>query len=351
MNIKSNVLTLSDSKKGLFHRHASHSQTNNNKGRLTNMDIKLLPLSTTRAKLLTVVALSGAWLASPASAEEFLCDAKQTSTQELPLLSSSCPIGKGLWGKQQPKGEKSTFWIQCGVLAKPLSVDEAKSIYQHISTDVWAKIEGKNARCLIGPYQDFAQASKDLKAVKSLKPYKQAFIREVVEGVTKTSGSVIDKPIKTNTRTAAAAKVTSERQSTTIIPPVKPAKVAAKKNTPVVESSEPESLEISIRREVKVGNVHYKVPYLPFSDAQFYMEYDKPWNRLNFETATKVCQQLNMRLPNKQQWQALLEAKVMKSNQWPMFLPYWGAENTALFTSGKITTTSGKSLLNVMCVG
>lgn len=346
MNIKSNVLTLSDSKKGLFHRHASYSQTNNNKGRLTNMDIKLLPLSTTRAKLLTVVALSGAWLASPASADEFLCDAKQTSTQELPLLSSSCPIGKGLWGKRQPKGEKSTFWIQCGVLAKPLSVDEAKSIYQHISTDVWAKIEGKNARCLIGPYQDFVLASKELTAVKRLKPYKQAFIREVVAGgVAKASVKKDSKSDPLVTKKAAA-----ERQSTTIIPPAKPAKVAPIKTAPAIAEVESKSLEITIRREVKVGNMHFKVPYLPFSDDQFYMEYDKPWNRLNYDKASKVCQALNMGLPNKQQWQMLLDANVMKSNQWPMFLPYWGAENTAMFTSGKVTTTSGKSLLNVMCV-
>ena len=345
MNIKRNVLTLSDSKQGLFQRHASHSQTDNNKGRLTNMDIKLLPLSTTRAKLLTVVALSGIWLALPASAEEFLCDARQTSTQELPLLSSSCPIGKGLWGKQQPKGEQSTFWIQCGVLAKPLSVDEAKVIYPHISTDVWAKIEGKNARCLIGPYQDFAKASKDLKAVKNLKSYQEAFIREVVEGATRAS-------VKTASKTSplVAEKAVAARQSTTIIPPAKPAKVAPIKAAPVAAAVESKSLEITIRREVKVANMHFKVPYLPFSDDQFYMEYDKPWNRLSYEKANEVCQALNMSLPNKQQWQTLLDANVMKSNQWPMFLPYWGAENTALFTSGKVTTTSGKSLLNVMCV-
>ena len=151
------------------------------------MDIKLLPASAKPlSTLLCSVALGFLFFSPTSYGEQFLCDATQSSAKELPLLDKSCPIGNGLWGKQQPKGSESTFWIQCGVLAKPLSVDDAKVIYQQISTDVWGKIEGRNARCLIGPYNDFAQASKELKAVKTLKPYQQAFIREVVKG--KTNG-------------------------------------------------------------------------------------------------------------------------------------------------------------------
>lgn len=118
-------------------------QKQNNKGRTTNMDIKLSLLSAARVKLLTLATLGGISMMQPVGAQEFLCDATQASAQELPLLSATCPIGQGLWGKQQPKGDESTFWIQCGVLSKPLSVKEAKLIYPHISTDVWAKIEAK----------------------------------------------------------------------------------------------------------------------------------------------------------------------------------------------------------------
>nr|WP_228481492.1 SPOR domain-containing protein [Vibrio fluminensis] len=322
-------------------------QLNNNKGRITNMDINLLPKSAVRANLLTMLVLGSAYFALPVNAQEVLCDATQASTHELPLLTSSCPIGKGLWGKQQPRGSESTFWIQCGVLSKPLSLDEAKVIYQHISTDVWGKIEGKNARCLIGPYQDFATASKELQAVKKLKSYEQAFIREVVKGA-----PAVKKTNKTQAvEHTPVEKTAPARQTTTLIPPVKPQKVTAVKATPVLTPTTENKLEISIRREIKIGDLSFKVPYLPFGDDQFYMEYDKPWTRLNFAKASQVCHALNMEVPSREQWQTLLDADVMQSNQWPMYLPYWGAENSALFTSGKMTTTSGKSLLNVMCVG
>ncbi len=349
MSLISKLWLISRSNFGAFPFVNRQRQIQYNKGQSTYMDIKMLPISATRAKLLTMMALGGACFTLPVSAEAFLCDATQASAQELPLLASSCPIGKGLWGKQQPRGDQSTFWIQCGVLSKPLSVDEAKLIYQHISTDVWAKIEGKNARCLIGPYQDFSTANKELKAVKKLQQYKEAFVREVVKGAppvvekTKLAPAVVSK-----SSTPKAA--TPARQSTTIIPPASSAKIEPIKTVPEKAAAKSDKLEISIRRELKVGNLHFKVPYLPFSDDQFYMEYDIPWNRLDFARANHVCQVLGMEVPNPQQWQTLLAADVMKSHQWPMYLPYWGADNSALFTSGRVTQTSGKSLLNVMCV-
>ncbi|WP_114767738.1 SPOR domain-containing protein [Vibrio rhodolitus] len=315
------------------------------------MDIKLSLLSAARVKLLTLATLGGISMMQPVSAQEFLCDATQASAQELPLLSASCPIGQGLWGKQQPKGDESTFWIQCGVLSKPLSVKEAKLIYPHISTDVWAKIEGKNARCLIGPYQNFSEASKDLLAVKKLKPYQQAFIREVVKGAPPQSKVLPPQPKPKANAQPLPVKTAATRQSTTILPPAKVTKPAEIKAAPVAAKPVPVEMEISVRREIRVGDLHFKVPYLPFSDDQFYMEYDKPWSRVDFAKATKVCHALDMEVPSPAEWQTLLEADVMKSHQWPMHLPYWGSDNAALFTSGKVTITSGKSLLNVMCVG
>ena len=270
---------------------------------------------------MTLLSCMSVFSAASTNAQEFLCDAVQSSAQELPLLASSCPIGDGLWGKKPSRNKQSIYWIQCGVLAKPLTLAQAKVIYQHISTDVWAKLEGRNARCLIGPYQDFAQAQKELVAVKKIKPYQQAFIREVVR----------KSPVN------SAEKV---------IPSGKAAVPLATQNT----ESQWNKLEISVRHEIKIGDVSFKVPYLPLSDEQFYMEYDKPWSRLDFAMANKVCHDLDMKIPTKEHWDTLLEAQVMQTNQWPMQLPYWGRGHTALFASGKVTQTSGKSLLNVMCV-
>ncbi len=317
------------------------------------MDIKLLPVSAKPlSTLLCSVALGLTFFSSASNAEQFLCDATQASEQQLPLLAQSCPIGNGLWGKQQPKDGESTFWIQCGVLAKPLSVDEAKVIYQKISTDVWAKIEGKNARCLIGPYQNFAQATQDLQAVKTLKPYKQAFIREVVKGAPAPK-SIAAPAVKAITKPASAlpierAAMAAKKQTTTIIAAPKP--IVKPKPQVAAIVTKPVDTQISIRRETVVNGVQYKVPYTVSSNEQFYMEHELPWNRMDFEAAAKLCQRLEMQLPNAEQWQDLLNARLMVSEQWPVYLPYWGAERTGLFTSGKTNQINGTSLLNVMCV-
>lgn len=303
----------------------------------TNMAMKpFKPL----AKVFSASLLCLAVFAAPSQAQDFLCDATQASTQDLPLLDKSCPIGKGLWGKQQPKGDQSNFWIQCGVFAKPLTVKEAKVIYPKITTDVWAKIEGRNARCLIGPYTDFTDAKQDLAKVKTITRYKEAFIREVVKG------AVAKKPVaQPQVRNATPAA-----QAATVITPPKPVVEPAPLEAiePPVKSTARDS-EISIRREAMVGDVQLKVPYIMFSDDQFYMEYGLPWNRFDYDGALKVCRQLGMGLPTEEQWQLLLEANIMKANKWPMHLPYWGNKRRGLFTNGKVTQIKGSSLLNIMC--
>ena len=312
------------------------------------MDIKSLPVSAKPlSTLLCSVALGFTFFSFSSNAEQFVCDATQASEQQLPLLAQSCPIGEGLWGKQQPKGSESMFWIQCGVLAKPLSIDEAKVIYQKISTDVWGKIEGKNVRCLIGPYQDFAQATKEQQAVKTLKQYKQAFIREVVkENQLAAVGKPVTKPV--SVLPVESTAMTAKKQATTIIAVPKPSVKAKPQVAAVV--SKPVDTKILIRREALVNGIQFKVPYTVSSDEQFYMEHELPWNRMDFDGAAKLCQRLDMQLPNAEQWQNLLNERLMVSEQWPIHLPYWGAERTGLFTSGKTNQINGTSLLNVMCV-
>lgn len=288
--------------------------------------------------LVAVLALPA--ISVPAQAEEFLCDATQASTNELPVLDKSCPIGKGLWGRTQPRAQESTFWIQCGVYSQPLSLPKAKKLYQHISTDVWAKPEPKAYRCLIGPYQDFAQAKADLAKVKTEPGYKEAFIREVEKGA----------PVKQAKAKSPKAKVAlkSRQQATTVIPaPVRATPEPVQKKEAKPKQSQ---TEVSIRLSAVVSGTQYKVPYNMFSNDQFYMEHDLPWNRLDYEAAYKTCYRIGMRLANEAEWKALLASSVMQKDQWPMHLPYWGAERIGLFTSGKVNQLKGTSLLNVMCV-
>ncbi|KGY10922.1 sporulation protein [Vibrio tubiashii] len=294
--------------------------------------------------LAAALALSA--LSAPTLAEEFLCDATQASTNELPLLDKSCPIGKGLWGKSKPRGTESTFWIQCGVFSKPLSLPKAKKLYQHISTDVWAKPEGNAYRCLIGPYQDFSQAKADLAKVKTEPGYKEAFVREVVKGA--PAKPVAAKP-KSQSKPKQLAKAASQ-QSTTIIPAPVRAKKQPETIKPVAEKPKQRRTEVSIRLSAAVSGLEYKVPYTMFSDDQFYMEHDLPWNRLDYEGAYKTCYRLGMRLATSSEWKALLDSNVMQKDKWPMHLPYWGADRVGLFTSGKVNQLKGTSLLNIVCV-
>lgn len=294
--------------------------------------------------LLSIALFALPMVSTASVAQDFLCDATQLSTNELPRLDQSCPIGKGLWGKQQPKGQESQFWIQCGVYSKPLSLTKAKDLYQHISKDVWLKQEGKAYRCLLGPYQDFKVASTELKKVRQEPSYKEAFIREIVKG----------KPVK-QTKSVAPAKPVSKPKPKAVVEkvaPVTPAVVA-----PKVESIkspkrnlDSELSDISVRLSASINGVEYQVPYILFGDDQFYMEHELPWNRMNYESAYKTCYRQGMRLADASEWRALLDSGVMARDKWPMHLPYWGAQKVGLFYSGKVNQLKGSSLLNVLCV-
>lgn len=278
-----------------------------------------------RARL-GLVALS-VLLASQANAE-FLCDATQASKDQLPVLEQSCPIGKGLWGGSAPKKSSgdALYWIQCGLLAKPLPLEKAKPIYQKITTNVWMKPEQKGYRCLIGPYNTFADAKRELSQVRTLEEYPEAFIR------------MVDKKPAAQPMKAKASE------------PKKAKPTLAEPNKVYPKEKEHAKLNIQVRLQAEVAGRSYLVPYLLDDEHQFYMEHNKPWNRLDYESAKLVCFEKSMHLATEEEWQRLLESNVMERDNWPMHLPYWGSLKKGLFTNGNITQLRGTSLLNVLCV-
>lgn len=251
-------------------------------------------------KILATVwlSISGAWLMSlPVWAQSPLCDARQVSTEVLPVLDSDCPIGEGLWGRRQPMATDSYFWIQCGLLDNPLSVEQAAVIYRQISSHVWMKPEGRATRCLIGPYDNHQQAHRELSQVSQLAAYGDAFVREIPRSAAKWSAQPIE-----------------------------------------------------IRRQVSLNGVHYQLPYRDNPQWSFYMEDNQPWNRLSYDQAQAFCQQQAMSLVNEQQWQPLLASQILSQQQWPLAIPYWGEGRKGLFASGEVTQLQGDSKLNVLCV-
>ncbi|KDO14991.1 SPOR domain-containing protein [Vibrio metoecus] len=287
-----------------------------------------------------------------AANSEYLCDAQQAAVNQLPVLDATCPIGDGLWGKKPKRGD-SLFWIQCGMLSKPMPLATVKSIYEHISTDIWVKPEPKGARCLIGPYTDFELANKELKKVKKLATFEQAFIRQVV----KTSAQ---QPVMKAKPAAAASTTTVVASEAEMKKPVSTPKVEPKPE-PIATVTKPVAKLNStpkpsgnnsfvLRQQVKVGSQTFALPYSDNPKVQFYMEHDQAWNRLDYDAAQIVCRDLGMRLATEQEWSALLQSKQMQQHQWPVQLPYWGEGRKGMFTTGKVNVLKGSSLLNVVCV-
>ncbi|MEF1247968.1 SPOR domain-containing protein [Vibrio owensii] len=306
--------------------------------------------------------LACAQFSTPVFAEGFLCQASQASNKELPVLEQSCPIGKGVWGKKVPQGGNGFFWIQCGLLPKPMSLAKAKPIYGKITTDVWMKPEQKGYRCLIGPYTEFAKASQDLQRVKTLSTYKEAFIRVVGKGTSEPVKQTkpMPKPAAKAKPVTPVAPVAATRPNTDAFKAKEtPAKAAPKQaSQPVAKPTKaPKPAQpiisndtVQVRLKTILQGKTFVVPYLVENNNQFYMEHGKPWNRLNYASSKKVCQQLSMDLASVLEFKMLRASGVMEKNNWPLQLPYWGKDKKGLFADREPNQLTGTSLLNVICV-
>lgn len=277
------------------------------------------------AAILFVLLASALFIPDVAAADSFLCNANQASNRQLAVLEKKCPIGKGMWGKKHPNNKQSYFWIQCGILDTPMPLTVAKKLYKQISTDVWMKRDGKGYRCLIGPYMNFKQVKSDLNKVKEIPKYRDSFIREVAS---KKSNQAKMGKAKTNPSNVEKS----------------PAKLDLLPHS--LKDVQPE-----VRLQTSIAGVVYQVPFLGQDTQQYYMEHDKPWSRLSYESADRICHRMGMTLPSKSDWDRLLSSKVMNDGAWPVYIPYWGANKKGLFTSGKTNQLKGDSLLNVVCVG
>lgn len=207
-----------------------------------------------------------------------------------------------------PQGGNDFFWIQCGLLPKPMSLAKAKPIYGKITTDVWMKPEQKGYRCLIGPYTEFAKASQDLQRVKTLSTYKEAFIRVVGKGTSEPVKQTkpMPKPAAKAKPVTPVAPVAATRPNTDAFKAKEtPAKAAPKqasqpagKPTQAPKPAQPiiSNDTVQVRLKTILQGKTFVVPYLVENNNQFYMEHGKPWNRLNYASSKKVCQQLSMDL-------------------------------------------------------
>lgn len=108
-----------------------------------------------------------------------MCHYSQLPNQEVSLLSISCPLGEGLWGKATPKKSNSYFWIQCGVYPSPVKTQHIAALQQKLKQSIWNKESSSGYHCLIGPYSDYLSALKAQQQARKLKEFKGCELREI----------------------------------------------------------------------------------------------------------------------------------------------------------------------------
>ena len=134
--------------------------------------------------------------------------------------------------------------------------------------------------------------------------------------------------------TAAKAPATAAVAKASAPAPKAPAPKAVSKpaSEPMAIQSLPDNsksssdAEVEVRLTASVSGKTYSVPYILDGKQQFYMEQGKPWSRLDYDQAQKTCNGLGMELLSEDDWQTILDSKVMEQKDWPMHLPYWGAQ-------------------------
>lgn len=280
-------------------------------------------LDKTTKRLLVGVGFAVFTLLSPqVSAEEYLCDARQSSTTALPVLDAKCPIGRGVWGKLDVNKPVKVYWVQCGILDKPMAYQKAKPLYAKTSKDVWLKPEEKGYRCLVGPYDSPQVAVKELQQIRTLPAYKDAFIRYVPQSAEPVMRA--EKPMATST------------------PETKP-------QPKTIPNAIITSAKVSYRRTLQIDGTRFVVPYAESKQLQFYMENQQPWNRLNYADAAQLCSKINMSIISQKEWVTLTQNTTFYEQQWPMLIPYWSQEHTALYIGNAPRVVKDESLLNVLC--
>ena len=238
-----------------------------------------------------------------------VCFPKEENRNEGYVLSESCPIGEGLWGRKPVKQQAggSEYWIQCGLFKKTLTKDAIEQIHRAVDAPINMKKEEGVNRCLIGPYLDYSIASKELKALQNQRLFKQSGLREV--------------DLSTVVKSDAVAE----------------------------EAIEPQPDPITIRKATIINQVHFAVPFIDNGNEGFYMENKIPWLRATAQNAQTVCQKIDMELLTKEQWKILIDSTIMTKDKWPMQLPYWGANTIGLFKDGAVRKLKNTSMLNVVC--
>ncbi|MCG9663208.1 hypothetical protein L1D26_09060 [Vibrio mediterranei] len=222
----------------------------------------------------------------------------------LPLLSSDCPIGKGLYGNDQPDEKPAFYWVQCGASSKPFHVDDThRKVAIATQSNLVQSFDGEYYRCLSGPYSQYIDAKVVGRYISSLIK-KETFLRQHVL-------------ISAN-----------HSQMTSVLKSYNESKVV-------------------LENQQQVGEQVFFIPTYPESQRTSNWEVNQRWQRFSYEVAKQTCLSLNASLVTKPDIEAL--KRHIDVAAWPTALPFWLDEEQAAFLSGKSVSATPKSKLYLMC--
>ncbi|MGR5362897.1 hypothetical protein ACPV54_18675 [Vibrio mediterranei] len=231
------------------------------------------------------------------------CDTTRYSSF-LPLLSPDCPIGKGLYGNDEPDDKPAFYWVQCGASSKPFHVDDThRRVAIATQNNLVQSFDGEYYRCLIGPYSQFIDAKMVGRYISSLIK-KETFLRQHV------------------------------------LIPVNRVQVTS------VLKSYNESKAV-LENQQQIGEQIFFIPTYPESQRTSNWEVNQRWQRFSYEVAKQTCQSLNASLITKPDIEAL--QRHIDVAAWPKALPFWLDEQQAAFLDGKSVSATTKSKLYLVC--
>ncbi|WP_299140669.1 SPOR domain-containing protein [uncultured Vibrio sp.] len=243
----------------------------------------------------------------------FLDENCRVSTQpdNLPILASSCPIGRALYQGISPNINLDGFyWAQCGANVEPFSSSPLlKKLTSVTHSQLVQSYDGEYYRCLTGPYRKYEDAKKVAHyASKLLKV--DAFIRE--SQLVKQSSSTF-----TNNQ--------SNEPKSKVIP-----------NNGAV-----------IMNRTVIGELSYFIPVFHDNSFSFFNENDKRWNRFTYQNALSTCKSLNAELIKGDDFEQLIQHESVET--WPKTLPYWVEGGYVRNFEGKQYSSTKNSKLYLMC--
>ncbi|WP_028025746.1 SPOR domain-containing protein [Enterovibrio calviensis] len=223
------------------------------------------------------------------------------------VVKQSCPIGKGLWGRT-PENTSGAFWVQCGLINKLPEPSFVKMLPDSIDKEaIVFRQEGNQYRCLVGPFDKYANALTARDALRQKPAFSGAFIRDAM---------LPDTAVPVQMHTSSTQKT-------------KPEPVIALKR---------DYFEIANTKSPK-----------PTSDERSFKNGDYVWWRATLQEATLACENDRMKLVSLSTLRAIAENPEKKALL-PTRLPFWVAEQHAFDSTMMVPMPlSEESSLLVLC--